>query len=522
MKELVYHRMLLPALDAWADKEGFIDGDRRRTYAQHGDRVLRLIHAMRHQLGVQPGDRFAVMATNSHEYLELYHAAFLGGGIINPLNLRLAGKELDYIVRDSGTEVAFVDVFFAEHFARALAESDEPSPIRHVVLIGDGDVPHDVRYDDLLPSGEPQVPDEPEETDPVVLMYTGGTTGLPKGVLLEHRAEMLNLYHIGMSVPLDPTSVFLHQTPMFHAASMGGILGIPAAGGTSVFMPLFDPAGAMALIEQHGVTQTVMVPTMIGMMLNNEAFAPERLATMKQLTYGASPMPAAILDRLLELYPDLEICQGYGMTESSSLLTWLNGDDHRAGGPRLRSAGRPVPGVILSIRDEDGNELPRGDAGEVWAKAGNYMREYWNKPEATAEAFAGGWYHTGDAGYLDEGNYLFLVDRVKDMIVTGGENVYSTEVESAISKHEAVEQVAVIGIPHDVWGEQVHAIVVLHQGAEATEDEIREFARQHIAGFKVPKSVEFRDEPLPLSGALKILKRELRDKYWADHERGVN
>lgn len=521
MKELVYHRMLLPALDRWADKVAFLDQGRRRTYAEHGDRVFRLIHAMRHQLGLQEGDRFAVMATNSHEYLELYHAAFLGAGIINPLNLRLAGEELDYIVRDSGTEVVFVDTFFADHFARALAESEEPNPIRHVVLIGDGDVPHDLRYDDLLGGAEPLVPPEPEEDDAVVLMYTGGTTGLPKGVVLEHRAEMLNLYHIGMSIPLDPETVYLHQTPMFHAASMGGIMGVPAAGGTSVFMPLFEPGGAMDLIEEHGVTQTVMVPTMIGMILNHPEFRPERLASMTQLTYGASPMPAAILDKLLGLYPDLELTQGYGMTEASSLLTFLTGDDHRAGGPRLRSAGRPVPGVILSIRDEDGNEVPRGETGEVWAKAGNYMREYWNKPDETAEAFAEGWYHTGDAGYLDDGDYLYLVDRVKDMIITGGENVYSAEVESAISKHEAVEQVAVIGIPHEVWGEQVHAIVVLHQEAEASEEEIREFARERIAGYKVPKSVEFRSEPLPLSGALKILKRELREPFWKDHDRGV-
>ncbi len=522
MKELIYHRLLLPALDTYADKVGFLDGGRRRTYGEHGDHVLRLAHALREQLGIEPGQRFAVMATNSHEYLELYHAAFLGAGIINPLNLRLAGKELEYILRDSGTEVAFVDTFFAEHLSRALDESDEPSPLRHLVLIGDGDVPHDIRYDDLLASGDLAVPPEPEEDDPVVLMYTGGTTGLPKGVLLDQRAEMLNLYHIAMSISLDPDTVYLHQTPMFHAASMGGILGVPAAGGTSVFMPLFEPAAAMDVIEEHGVTQTMMVPTMVAMVLNQPDYRPERLASLTQLTYGASPMPGAVLDRLLTDCPDLDVTQGYGMTESSSLLTWLDAEDHRAGGPRLRSAGRPVPGVVLSIRDDEGNEVKRGQTGEVWARAGNYMREYWNKHEATEEAFRDGWYHTGDAGYLDDGNYLFLVDRVKDMIVTGGENVYSTEVESAISGHDAVAQVAVIGIPHEIWGEQVHAIVVLQAGAEATEDEIREFARQQIAGYKVPKSVEFRTDPLPLSGALKVLKRELREPYWSGHDRGVN
>jgi acyl-CoA synthetase (AMP-forming)/AMP-acid ligase II len=521
MKELVYHRLLLPALDRYADKEAFYDGDYTGTYGDHGDRVFRLCHALKHQLGLGRGDRFAVMATNSHQYLELYHAAFLGAGVINPLNLRLAGAELDYIVRDSGTEVVFVDAFFAQHLANAMAISDEPSPLRHVVLIGDGDVPHDMKYEELLAAGEPVVPEEPEETDLVVLMYTGGTTGLPKGVALEHRAEMLNFYHIGIILKMDETLTYLHQTPMFHAASMGGVMGIPMTGGRSVFIPLFEPAGVLDLIERYQVTQTVMVPTMIGMLLNHESFRPERLASMRILTYGASPMPAALLNRLLDLYPDLELTQGYGMTEASSLLTWLDADDHRHGGARLRSAGRPVPGVSLSIRDDHGNEVAKGDTGEVWAMSGNFMREYWNKPDATEEVFAGGWYHSGDAGYIDDDGFLYLVDRVKDMIVTGGENVYSAEVESAIGKHPAVEQVAVIGIPHETWGEQVHAIVVLREGQEATAEELQELAREQIAGYKVPKSVEFRTEPLPLSGALKILKRELRKPYWEGHDRGV-
>ncbi len=521
MKELVYHRLLLPAIDRFGDNPGIVDGGYTSTIGEHGERVLRLCHALRHQLGVTPGDRFAVMATNSHQYLELYHAAFLGAGVINPLNLRLAGAELDYIVRDSGCEVVFVDTFFADHFARAMASSDEPSPVRHVVLIGEGDVPHDIAYEDLIAGGEPVVPDEPDENDLAVLMYTGGTTGLPKGVALEHRAEMLNLYHVLMLIDIHDDAVYLHQTPMFHAASMGGLLGVPALGGSSVFIPLFDPGPVLDLIEQHHVTQTVMVPTMIGMLLNHPDYRPERLASMRILTYGASPMPPALLDRLLATHPDIELTQGYGMTEASALLTWLDAASHRAGGAPLKSAGRPAPGVLLSIRDDDGVEVPLGETGEVWTRAGNLMREYWNKPDATAEVFEHGWYHTGDAGYLDGDGYLYLVDRVKDMIVSGGENVYSGEVEAAIAKHPAVMQVAVIGIPHDTWGEQVHAIVVLNDGMEASAEDLQEFARESIAGYKVPKSVEFRDEPLPLSGALKILKRELRKPYWEGHGRGV-
>jgi len=521
MKELVYHRLLMPALEQYGDKTAFFDGAYTGTYAQHGDRTFRLAKALRDELGIGRTDRFAVMATNSHEYLELYHAAFLGAGIINPLNLRLAGKELAYIVQDSGTEVVFVDVWFAQHFANAMDAADGPSPIRQVVLIGDGDVPHDIKYEDLIASVEPEVPDEPEEDDDVVLMYTGGTTGLPKGVILEHRAEMLNLYHIGMEIPFDDDSIYLHQTPMFHAASMGGIMGTPASGGSTVFMPLFDPGPALDLIESHQVTQTMMVPTMIAMLMGVEGFSPERLDSLKRLTYGASPMPAGLLDRLLEMYPNLDITQGYGMTESSSLLTWLNAEAHRKGGKRLQSAGKAVAGVSLSVQDVDGNVLPAGETGEICAKAGNFMREYWNKPEATKEVFAGGWYHTGDAGYLDDGGYLFLVDRIKDMIVSGGENVYSAEVESALSTHEGVAQVAVIGIPHDTWGEQVHAIIVSNPEVAITGEDLTEHCRDHIAGYKIPKSWEFRDEPLPLSGALKVLKRDLRAPYWEGHERSV-
>jgi len=345
-------------------------------------------------------------------------------------------------------------------------------------------------------------------------MYTGGTTGLPKGVLLDQRAELLNLYHIGMALGFHEDRVYLHQTPMFHAASMGGVLGIPASGGTSVFVPLFDPEPVMQAVETYGVDWTMMVPTMIAMAMNAPGFDPERFRSMRDLVYGASPMPAALLDRIRGTFPWVRLWQGYGMTESSSVLTFLTADDHRRDGAALRSAGRPVIGVRLSVQDSDGRLLGPNENGEVCAQGGNLMIGYWNRPKETEDAFKGGWYHTGDEGHLDDEGFVYLVDRVKDMIVTGGENVYSIEVENALSTHPAVDQVAVIGIPSDVWGEQVHAVVVLKDGMGATAEELMAWARKSIAGYKVPKSVEFRTEPLPLSGALKPLKRELRRPYW--------
>jgi long-chain acyl-CoA synthetase len=518
VKELVYHRLLLPAVERYGDREAIIDGDHRGTLAGHLDRTTRLASALRTELGVGPGDRFAIMATNSHQYLELYHAAFLGAGIVNPLNLRLALAELEFILRDSGTKVVFVDFLFANNIDMIR----EAAGIEKVVLIGPSmDSPHDIAYEDLLAAGEPTIPEEPEEDDPVVLMYTGGTTGLPKGVLLDQRAEMLNLYHVIMAVGIDEGSTYLHQTPMFHAASMGGLLGIPASGARSVFLPLFDPEKVMDVIEEHSVDWTVMVPTMVGMVLRHPAFRPERLASLRKLTYGASPMPEAILERLLELYPELELSQGYGMTEASAVLTFLTAADHRRGGDALRSAGRPVPGVVLSVQDEEGQLVPAGETGEICARAGNFMRGYWNRPEETAEAFRGGWYHTGDAGFIDGDGFVHLVDRVKDMIVTGGENVYSTEVEDAIGSHPEVDQVAVIGVPSDEWGEAVHAIVVRVEGSSVFAEELIAHARELIAGYKVPKSIDFRDEPLPLSGAMKVLKRDLRAPYWEGQGRSI-
>jgi acyl-CoA synthetase (AMP-forming)/AMP-acid ligase II len=517
MRELAYHRLLLPMAERFPDGTATVDGSFTSTYGEHVERTLRLTSALRGELGLGKDDRFAVMALNSHEYLELYHAAFLGSGVINPLNLRLAPKELEFIAQDSATRVCFVDRAFAPLVDRIRAETS----IERVVLIGGGDVPHDVAYEDLLAAGTPSLGDPPEEDDVVILMYTGGTTGLPKGVVIDQRAATVNTYKIAVSWRFSADEVYLHQTPMFHAASFGGVLTVPAIGAVTTFVPMFEPGAVLDTIERCAVTTSVMVPTMIQMLLDHPAFRPERLASLRTLTYGASPMPAPTLDRLRDELPGVDLYQGYGMTESCAVLTCLRPEDHARGGDVLRSAGRPLLGTTITIQDEAGNVLPPGEVGEVCARADNFMREYWNRPKETADAFKGGWYHSGDAGRLDGDGYVYLVDRVKDMIVTGGENVYSSEVENALATHPAVAQVAVIGIPSEQWGEAVHAIVVLQPEQTVTDEDLKAWARERIAGYKVPKSVVFRAEPLPLSGALKVLKRELRAPYWEGRERMV-
>ena len=519
MKELVWHRQLLPAVDRNATSPFLTDTGTGVTtsYGEHGSRVLRLANAMRKELGVEPGDRVAVMSLNSGAFEELYHAGMLGAAVLNPLNLRFAPRELTHVLSDSVTKVVFVDVWFAG----VIDSVREAAGVEKVVLMGEGDGPHDVRYEDLIAAGEEVVPPEPEEDDAALLMYTGGTTGLPKGVLLTQRNLILTAYHIGMTVRIERSDVYLVQVPMFHAASMGAIVGMPTTGGKLVTVPVFDPGGVMKACEEHGCNNTIMVPTMLAMTFAHPEYAPERLRSLERLTYGASPMPRPVLDRLRTDQPQLELFQGYGMTESAALVSVLLPEDHLRE-DKLASAGRPVQGTVVQIQDEHGDPVPVGSVGEVCIRGGQFMKEYWRRPEETAEAFRDGWYHSGDAGRVDEEGFLYLVDRTKDMIVTGGENVYSTEVEQAVASHPAVAQVAVIGIPHDLYGEAVHAVVVRAPDTTVTEAEVIQHCRGLIAGYKVPKSVSFRDEPLPLSGAMKVLKRELRAPYWQGRDRGVN
>lgn len=510
MKELIFHRSFVPAINRFQDQLAVVDGAHRASFREHGDHVFRLCDALKRQLGLARADRFAVMAKNSHAFLALYHAAYLGAGVITPLNLRLAADEIELILCDSGAKVVFTDAEYLAVFESIIARNPNCAVEKIVVIDGD-DQQGDLQYAALVKSGDPVTPSETDEEDPVLLMYTGGTTGMPKGVVHTQRSEILNLYHCIMSRnPFHAGDVNLIQTPMFHAAVMPTIVGSVVTGGATVLIPEFTPEHTLRIIEQEKVTLTMMVPTMIDTWLHHPSFDRDKLQSLRTLFYGAAPMSPALLQQLLISLPAVDLWQGYGMTEAATSLTNLSPADHRAGGDKIKSVGVPSIGVEISIQDENGNTLGAGSIGEVCARGGNFMREYWNQLEMTAEAFKSGWYHTGDAGYLDEDGYLYLVDRLKDMIISGGENVFSIEVENAISTHDKVAQVVVIGMPDKKWGERVHAIVVPVPGTQPKSDEIIDHARKTIAGYKVPKSVDFREDPLPLSGAMKVLKRQLR------------
>ncbi|MCU1587708.1 MAG: hypothetical protein JWN31_1201, partial [Frankiales bacterium] len=340
-------------------------------------------------------------------------------------------------------------------------------------------------------------------------------TGLPKGVVTSQRAQVLNLYHLAMvdGLAFNERSTYLHHMPMFHATGLNAALSASAFGVQAAVIPGFEPGLFMTAVEQHKVTETVLVPTMIGMVLAHPDYAPERLSSFQRIGYGGMAMPKALLEKLQLSAPDIGLLQGYGMTEACGALTFLTAADHHRGEEQRHSVGRAVPGVELGIFDEDGERLAVGEVGEVCARADNLMVGYLDDPDSTAKVFRDGWYRSGDLGRLDELGYLYLVDRVDDMIVTGGENVYSVEVENAIASFPGVLQVAVVGQPDDTWGSRVHGIVVLSPqvAATTTEADLADHARKSIAGYKVPKSWELRTDPLPISAAGKPLKRELRD-----------
>nr|MBA2522198.1 AMP-binding protein [Solirubrobacterales bacterium] len=347
--------------------------------------------------------------------------------------------------------------------------------------------------------------------------------------VLSHRNLVANAKHSLIALGYTGEHRYLHAAPMFHAADGLSNYALTWVGGCHVIIPAFAPDMWSATVESEHVTHAVLVPTMINMVLNDPATADRDLSSLQLLAYGGSPMPGELLRQSIEVLP-CDFLQIYGMTEAGPVVSNLSPEDHRRGAAgeephatRLRSAGVPIVGVEAEVRRSDGTLAAVGEPGEIWVRGPNMMKGYWNRAEETAAAIDGdGWYHSGDAAYMDAEGYLYIVDRVKDMIVSGGENVYCAEVENAIYQHPAVLEAAVFGVPDEQWGECVHAAVVLKPGAVADQQAIVNRCRELIAGYKVPRSIEFHDEPLPKSGAGKLLKRELRKPHWDGHDRQVS
>ena len=511
---------LTRAVQTRHDHVATIYQDRQRTWREVGERVPRLAAALR-ATGAQPGDRVGVLALNSDHYIELFFAAAWAQLVLVPLNTRWAVPENVYALRDAECRLLLVDANFAGQVGALTADG----PVQHVIYMDDGPPPAGLPGHEALIAAHAPMADACGRNDELCgIYYTGGTTGHPKGVMLSHANFVSASVNWIATLHFAEDTVYLHSAGLFHLAGASPAFALTMAGGTHVCLPKFDPVLAFEAIQRHRINYCLFVPTMINMMLNHADFDRYDLRSVRHCEYGASPMPDAVLASAIEKLPSWEFIQGYGMTESAALtvsLPWRYHFEHDGKPAKRQAAGRASYGVDVRIVGDDGQELPRGQTGEIAVRGAQVMLGYWRKPEATAAALRQGWLHTGDAAWMDDDGFVFIVDRVKDMIISGGENVYSREVENALFAHPAVRECAVIGIPSERWGEAVHAVVVLKDGRQATADELSAHCHGLIAGYKCPRSIEFR-EALPLSGAGKILKGTLREPHWAGKTRAVN
>jgi long-chain acyl-CoA synthetase len=505
-------------------RQAIVCGETRYTWEEFDQRTDALARGLA-SLGVQRGDRVAVLMLNCHRYLELYYACARMGAVIVPLNIRLARPEIVFILNDSESEVLVVDKTFVPY---ATGRDTFPA-VESVVYNGDETPESMINYEDVVSKGShmlESVDQEMEDDDLAGLFYTGGTTGRAKGVMLSHKNVVSNAMHVIIGTGYNERDIYLHVAPMFHLADIASTFALTMVGGRHVFIPMFNPVHVLQAIQNEKVTVTLLVPTMINAVLNHPDVDNYDVSSLRRLGYGASPMPVELLKQGMQKWGQI-FGQGYGLTEAAPVLTGLDIWDHVVDGTpeqvrRLSSCGKEALGVEVRVVNAEGEDVHPGEVGEIIARGPNIMLGYWRMPEATAAAIVEGWLHTGDLATVDEENYIYIVDRAKDMIISGGENVYCVEVEDALYTHPAVLEAAVIGIPHEVWGEAVHAVVVCKPGMSVTSEELIAHARTQIAGYKVPRSIEFSQEALPKSGAGKILKRDLREKYWAGKSRNVN
>lgn len=490
-----------------------IDGPERFTWEQFADRVSRLAAAFI-ALGLKPGGRVVLLALNSHRSLECFYAAMQAGGVIVPLNHRLGVDEILAQTNDCAPQIVILGPEFAPMHEALLVTADGTK--REMVYCDRDAAPEGFHgYEQLVANNQPIEDAGRQGDDLACLLYTSGTTSAAKGVMLSHANFCANTANVVAELGMDEDTVHLHHGPLFHVASAARLFSTTHVAGTHVFLPRFVAREVIAEIARTSVTHATFVPTMFRMMLDEPSLSQTDLRSLRYVSYGSAAMPEPLLREFMAALPSVRMLQSYGMTELSPVVTILGWRDHlpdAAASGRLRSAGRPAMLAEVAIIDPDDRPLPAGSHGEIVARGPMVMQGYWNRPDLTTEALRGGWMHTGDVGYFDDDGYLYVVDRLKDMIITGGENVWSQEVENALASHPAVSLCAVIGKPDTFWGETVHAIVNLRDNMAVTEAELIAHCRNLIAHYKCPRSVDVRDEPLPLSGANKVLKSELRAK----------
>ena len=510
------HRAVQQKPDAVAT----VCGNRVRTFRELHDRVAQLASGMR-EIGVRQGDRVGILALNSDRYLEAYLAIAWLGAVVSPVNFRWSPAEIIYSLKDSECSALFIDDTFAPH-APALREG---CPLlRTLIFCGDGAAPEGARNHEALIAGHAAIEDLEVGDDALFgIFYTGGTTGAPKGVMLSHLNVCSSALSLLAEGALPEGAVGLHAAPMFHLADMMLITCLLLRGCEHVMLPAFKPDAVLDLIESRKITDLLLVPAMLQALVDFPATKERDTSSVKRVMYGASPASESLLDRAMAALPSTQLMQVYGMTETSAVMTALSDAMHRPESRHLnkvRSGGRSSYHVQVRVVDGDDQEVPRGEVGEIIARGPNIMQGYLNKPDATAAALKGGWMHTGDMGFMDADGYVFIVDRLKDMIISGGENIYSVEVENAIAKHPSVAACAVIGIPCDDMGEKVHATLVLKPDTTLDQDALYAHCKGLIAGYKCPRSMDVRDA-LPISGAGKILKTELRKPFWEGKARSV-
>jgi long-chain acyl-CoA synthetase len=532
MDRITLSSMLRKNVDEHGDRPMFRFDGRTVTWSEHYQRACALSQALQAE-GLGVGDRVAFLDRNGLEYFEVLFGGALLGAVNVAVNWRLSAPEMAAVIDDARASILVVHPDYVGHLAGM--ESGLPS-VRRVVVIGDpsegtdaggaSDAARRVGYEEWL-SGQPAVdPGYVGEPDDVALqLYTSGTTGLPKGVMLANR-NVDTAFGDGAidTFEIDEHTVSLVAMPLFHIGGSGWAVGAMSRGGTSVILREIDAGELLRLVEAEGITHAFVVPAVLMVLLMTPAIDTTDLTSLSTIFYGASPIAEDVLVKCMDVFR-CRFAQVYGMTETTGAITRLDPEDHDPGGPRhhlLRSAGKPLNGVEIRIIDPDtGEEAAQGAVGELWTRSGYNMLGYWEKPEETAATLMGdGWLRTGDAGYLDAEGYLYLHDRIKDMVVSGGENVYPADVENVLVAHPGVADAAVIGVPDERWGETVKAIVVRAPGTRAAPEEIIAFCRERLAHYKCPTSIDFA-ETLPRNPSGKILKRELREPYWQGRERNI-